>query len=197
MRGRRPRPPLECLTPRHGKFLTTFCLSLPPSLPPSLFAASCDGTRGEAHGKQNSTIFRDFCYVSFYFLMDRFLSHSCMSQCTRCVNLDSHCRHASLGSSYLIAHVLHYPPHVNSFVIGSAVINNNILTNCLESNIYVASRYSNAFVPRGCARKTGVRRVQHTLTAALLCNMLRLRLERPGSWSASSLHCVTQDARSR
>jgi hypothetical protein len=40
--------------------------------------------------------------------------------------------HTSLGSSYLIAHVLHYPPpssnkhthlHPNSFVIGTAVIN--------------------------------------------------------------------------
>jgi hypothetical protein len=35
--------------------------------------------------------------------------------------------HTSLGSSYLIAHVLHYPPppHANSFVIGTVVINNN------------------------------------------------------------------------
>jgi hypothetical protein len=37
--------------------------------------------------------------------------------------------HTSRGSSYLIAHVLHYPqsssPHAHSFVLGTAVINNN------------------------------------------------------------------------
>jgi hypothetical protein len=38
--------------------------------------------------------------------------------------------HTSLGSSYLIAHVLHYPPPptrmtAHSFVLGTAVINNN------------------------------------------------------------------------
>jgi len=34
--------------------------------------------------------------------------------------------HTSLGSSYLIAHVLHYPPppHAHSFVKGTAVLNN-------------------------------------------------------------------------
>jgi hypothetical protein len=33
--------------------------------------------------------------------------------------------HAGLGSSSLVAHVLHYPPppHANSFIIGTAVIN--------------------------------------------------------------------------
>ena len=35
--------------------------------------------------------------------------------------------HTSLGLSYLIAHVLHYPPppRAHTFVIGTAVINNN------------------------------------------------------------------------
>jgi hypothetical protein len=39
--------------------------------------------------------------------------------------------HTSLGSSYLIADVLHYPPppQAHSFVIGTAVISNNINNN--------------------------------------------------------------------
>jgi len=47
--------------------------------------------------------------------------------------------HTGLGSSSLVAHVLHYPPpHANSFVIGPAVINNThtlLLATLVSRNI--------------------------------------------------------------
>ena len=58
--------------------------------------------------------------------------------------------HTSLGSSYLIAHVLHYPPpHAHSFVLGTAVINNN-------NNNSEALRFKRAAFYQGLKSKVGL-----------------------------------------
>ena len=46
--------------------------------------------------------------------------------------------HTGLGSSSLVSHVLHYPPppHANSFVIGTAVINTLVMDSA--GNLFIA-----------------------------------------------------------
>ena len=62
--------------------------------------------------------------------------------------------HTGLGSSSLVAHVLHYPsPHTNNFIIGTAVI--NIHTPPPASGLSAA-----AFA--GFMRATGIARNHHT-----------------------------------
>ena len=69
--------------------------------------------------------------------------------------------HTGLGSSSLVAHVLHYPPppHANSIVIGTAVMNTHTITG--QENTAMYSQKGGGGPVRGLrrgGRRGGVRR---------------------------------------